>query len=91
MIAKNRMGRKIKSKNFHRHMKRRDIKEYLKKEEQNPDGIQDKLAEFDKLRAKERISLKHKVGGKFAKINKLRAKYDPNVIFLIDYQFNVIW
>lgn len=83
LMAKHRMGRKIKSKNFHRHAKRREMKEFMRKEETSGggdgDGLKEKLALFEKVRASERMSLRHKTGGKFAKIQKLRAKYDPNV------------
>ena len=80
--AKMKRLRKIKSKRYHRILKREKIKKELKDfeiaKETNSDYALEKLKELDKLRILERASLKHKNTGKWAKHKKLRAKYDEN-------------
>lgn len=80
--AKMKRLRKIKSKRYHRILKREKIKKELKDfeiaKETNSDYALEKLKELDKLRILERASLKHKNTGKWAKHKKLRAKYDDN-------------
>ncbi|KAL3314745.1 U3 small nucleolar RNA-associated protein 14 A [Cichlidogyrus casuarinus] len=72
--------KRIKSKNFHKHLKKRQMKEYEKQTEylrtSDPKAFAERLLEAEKQRAQERISQKHKLGSKFAKNQKLRAKYD---------------
>jgi U3 small nucleolar RNA-associated protein 14 len=80
--AKYKRQSKIKSKKYHRILR----KERLRKEVENfdehvksdPEAALKKLNDLDLLRALERASLKHKNTGKWAKHNKLRAKYDEN-------------
>ncbi|CAH8518232.1 unnamed protein product [Schistosoma margrebowiei] len=78
--ARNKRQNKIKSKRFHRHLKARTMKEYEKETESlrinNPRKFAERLISAELSRVKERASLKHRGGSKFAKLQKLRAKYD---------------
>ncbi|CAK9811068.1 U3 small nucleolar RNA-associated protein 14 homolog A [Anthophora plagiata] len=78
--AKARRQNKIKSKKFHRIQKREKIKLQLKEFEElqktNPQAALEKLEQLDKCRAEERVSLRHKNTGKWAKSKQIRAKYD---------------
>ncbi|CAK9823893.1 U3 small nucleolar RNA-associated protein 14 homolog A [Anthophora retusa] len=78
--AKARRQNKIKSKKFHRIQKREKIKLQLKEFEElqktNPQAALEKLEQLDKYRAEERVSLRHKNTGKWAKSKQIRAKYD---------------
>lgn len=78
--AKFRRLRKIKSKKYHRILKKEKLKKTIEEFDQIVDagaeGAEEKLAELDRLRALERASLKHHITGKWSKYNKLRAKYD---------------
>ncbi|CAH8479648.1 unnamed protein product [Schistosoma turkestanicum] len=78
--ARNKRQNKIKSKRFHRHLKARTMKEYEKETESlrlnNPRKFAERLLNAELNRVKERASLKHRGGSKFAKLQKLRAKYD---------------
>lgn len=80
LLHKTRLQKRIKSKNYHRRAKRRNLKEFEKDiallRANNPAAFAERLIEADRLRAKERASLRHKTGGKFAKMQRLRAKYD---------------
>ncbi|KOC63956.1 U3 small nucleolar RNA-associated protein 14 like protein A [Habropoda laboriosa] len=78
--AKARRQNKIKSKKFHRIQKKEKIKLQLKEFEElqktDPQAALEKLELLDKSRAEERISLRHKNTGKWAKSKQIRAKYD---------------
>ncbi|RWS02350.1 U3 small nucleolar RNA-associated protein 14 A-like protein, partial [Dinothrombium tinctorium] len=78
--AKMKRQKKIKSKTYHRLLKkdklRKQLKEFEELKEKAPEEALKKLEELDKLRAMERASLKHKNTGKWAKQNLLRAKHD---------------
>ncbi|KAH9285937.1 U3 small nucleolar RNA-associated protein 14 [Echinococcus granulosus] len=80
LLRKAKLQKRIKSKNYHRRAKRRIMKEFEKDiallRKNNPQAFAERLLEADRLRAKERASLRHKTGGKFAKMQRLRAKYD---------------
>lgn len=80
--AKFRRIKKIKSKKYHRLIKKAKLKdtveEFDKLMADNSDKAIEKLEELDRLRALERASLKHRNTGKWAKHNKLRSKYDDN-------------
>nr|CAH8842374.1 unnamed protein product [Trichobilharzia regenti] len=80
VAARNKRQNKIKSKRFHRHLKGRTMKEYENETESlrlmNPKEFAKRLVSAELNRAKERASLKHRGGSKFAKLQKLRAKYD---------------
>ncbi|KAL1464603.1 hypothetical protein WDU94_004233 [Cyamophila willieti] len=74
------MQNKIKSKKYHRLMKREKVKEKLKEFEKlqktDPEAALEQLELLDKTRAEERISLRHKSTGQWAKNLQVRAKYD---------------
>ncbi|XP_054164102.1 U3 small nucleolar RNA-associated protein 14 homolog B-like [Oppia nitens] len=84
---------KIKSKRYHRILKRERLKksleEFEKEKKENPDAAIDKLQELEKLRALERASLKHKNTGKWAKHLKLRSKYDDNARAALSEQLQI--
>ncbi|XP_011877840.1 PREDICTED: U3 small nucleolar RNA-associated protein 14 homolog A [Vollenhovia emeryi] len=71
---------KIKSKKFHRIQRKSKIKQQLKDFEQlkdsNPQEALAKLEQLDRTRAEERMSLRHKNTGQWAKNKQIRAKYD---------------
>lgn len=71
---------KIKSKKFHRVQKKEKIKLQLKEFEElkktNPEAALEKLEQLDRIRAEERMSLKHRNTGKWAKYMQIRAKYN---------------
>ncbi|KAL6424483.1 hypothetical protein ACFW04_009913 [Cataglyphis niger] len=78
--AKTHRQRKIKSKKFHRIQKKDKIKQQLKEFEKlqntDPEEALAKLEQLDKTRAEERISLRHKNTGQWAKNQQIRAKYN---------------
>lgn len=81
--AKARKQNKIKSKKYHRIQRREKIKKQLQEfellQKTNPEAALQKLEEIEKARAEERISLRHKGTGKWAKNKQVRAKYDKEV------------
>ncbi|XP_053213537.1 U3 small nucleolar RNA-associated protein 14 homolog A-like [Panonychus citri] len=78
--AKLKRKAKIKSKKYHKMLKKEKLKNEMKNFEQlkhkDPGAALEKLTQLDKMRALERASLKHLNSGKWAKQNLLRAKYD---------------
>lgn len=74
---------KIKSKQYRRILKRERLKNAVKDfeelKEKDPAAALEQLESWDKQRALERASLRHKNTGKFAKIAKLRSKYNDSV------------
>ncbi|EFO22486.1 Utp14 protein [Loa loa] len=66
--AKLKRQAKIKSKSYHRHMKRQKRKQLIKEFEEmmmkNPEAAKEKLEEIDRQRILERATLKHRNGGK---------------------------
>lgn len=80
VAAKNKRRNKIKSKKFHKHKNGRALKQYEKEVERlrqdDPRAFADHLLKAQLDRAKERASLRHHSGSKFAKMQKLRANYD---------------
>lgn len=78
--AKARRQGKIKSKKFHRVQRKEKVKLQLKEFEQlqktDPQAALEKLEQLDKTRAEERMTLRHKSTGKWAKSKQIRAKYD---------------
>lgn len=81
--AKARMRNKIKSKKFHRIMKREKMKQQIKEFEAlqklDPEAALQKLEQLDKHRIVERANLRHKNTGTWAKSLQIRAKYDKDV------------
>lgn len=78
--SKSRRQNKIKSKKFHKIERKAKAKQQLKEFEDlqkiNPEAALMKLEELEKARAQERISLRHKSTGQWAKNKQIRAKYD---------------
>ncbi|XP_045775005.1 U3 small nucleolar RNA-associated protein 14 homolog A [Maniola jurtina] len=81
--AKAKRQSKIKSKKYHRILKKERLKQQLKEFEElqskNPEEALKKLEELEKARALERHTLRHKNTGKWAKSKLVRAKYDKEV------------
>uniref|UniRef100_A0A182K1G3 U3 small nucleolar RNA-associated protein 14 homolog A n=1 Tax=Anopheles christyi TaxID=43041 RepID=A0A182K1G3_9DIPT len=82
-IAKGRRMNKIKSKKYHRLLKKDKLKEQMKKfeemKEKNPEEALRQLDRIEKQRFQERVSLRHKNTGTWAKNLQVRAKYDTEV------------
>lgn len=78
--AKARRQNKIKSKKYHRILRKEKIKQKLKEFEElqktDPELALKKLEEIEKARALERFNLRHKGTGQWAKNKQVRAKYD---------------
>lgn len=78
--AKAKRQSKIKSKKYHRILKKDRLKQQLKEFEElqksNPEEALKKLEALEKSRALERHTLRHKNTGKWAKNKMIRAKYD---------------
>ncbi|KAM4020270.1 U3 small nucleolar RNA-associated protein 14 homolog A [Anomaloglossus baeobatrachus] len=78
--AKARRQKKIKSKMYHRLLKKVKKKETLKKFEElrrnDPDAALEELEKLGRARMMERMSLKHQNSGKWAKSKAIMAKYD---------------
>ncbi|KAA3676383.1 U3 small nucleolar RNA-associated protein 14 [Paragonimus westermani] len=87
VAAKNKRQNKIKSKNFHRHQKGRLLKQFEaemeKLRDNNPRAFAQRILKAELNRAKERASLRHRTGSKFARLQKLRAKYDTEARTLV--------
>lgn len=75
-IAKKRLQGKIKSKKYHRLKKREEIKQKLKEFEElkavNPEAALKELEKIEKQRIQERVNLRHKNTGTWAKNMKVR-------------------
>lgn len=78
--AKARRERKIKSKKYHKLLKKSRQKQALKEFEElrktNPEAALEELEKIQRARIEERMSLKHQNSGKWAKSKVLMAKYD---------------
>lgn len=74
--AKMRRQKAIKSKSYRRLLKHERIRSHVKKVESDKDLLIEEIERLQRLRAKERASLKHKNTGKWAKHAKFRSKYD---------------
>ncbi|XP_073445968.1 U3 small nucleolar RNA-associated protein 14 homolog A [Dendrobates tinctorius] len=78
--AKARRQKKIKSKMYHRMLKKVKKKETLKKFEElrriDPEAALEELEKLERARMMERMSLKHQNSGKWAKSKAIMAKYD---------------
>ncbi|XP_012507619.1 PREDICTED: U3 small nucleolar RNA-associated protein 14 homolog A-like isoform X2 [Propithecus coquereli] len=78
--ARARREKRIKSKKYHRVMKKAKAKQALKEFEQlqkvNPTTALEELEKIEKARMMERMSLKHQNSGKWAKSKAIMAKYD---------------
>ncbi|XP_046609106.1 U3 small nucleolar RNA-associated protein 14 homolog A [Neodiprion virginianus] len=78
--AKAHRQNKIKSKKFHRIERKQKTKQQLKEFEElqktDPEAALAKLELLEKSRAQERMTLRHKSTGQWAKNKQIRAKYD---------------
>ncbi|KAL1489167.1 hypothetical protein ABEB36_014106 [Hypothenemus hampei] len=78
--AKLRRQNKIKSKKYHRLLRKEKIKQKLNEfeilQKTNPEEALKKLEEIEKARVLERFSLRHKGTSQWAKSKQVRAKYD---------------
>uniref|UniRef100_A0A2M3Z572 Putative u3 small nucleolar rna-associated protein 14 log a n=1 Tax=Anopheles braziliensis TaxID=58242 RepID=A0A2M3Z572_9DIPT len=82
-IAKNRRMNKIKSKTYHRLLKRdklrQQMKEFEELREKDPEAALAQLDRIEKQRFEERATLRHKNTGTWAKNLQVRAKYNMDV------------
>lgn len=78
--AKAKRQKKIKSKSYHRLLKKERLKNERKALEkmqhEDPEGYLEKLELLEKDRVQERMSLKHRGGSKFAQRQMIYAKFD---------------
>lgn len=81
--VKARKQNKIKSKKYHKLLKKQKMQEQIKQfeilQKTNPEAALEKLNELEKNRVLERASLRHKNTGTWAKNLQIRAKYDKDV------------
>lgn len=79
--ARARREKRIKSKKYHRALKKGKAKKALKEFEELwkdcPNAALQELEKMEKARMTERMSLKHQGSGKWAKSKAIMAKYDP--------------
>ncbi|KAG5339703.1 UT14A protein, partial [Acromyrmex heyeri] len=84
---------KIKSKKFHRIQRKDKIKQQLKDfeklKESNPEEALVKLAQLDKTRAEERMSLRHKNTGQWARNKQIKAKYNKETRQILTEQLAI--
>ncbi|KYM96134.1 U3 small nucleolar RNA-associated protein 14 like protein A [Cyphomyrmex costatus] len=85
--------RKIKSKKFHRIQRKDKIKQQLKDFEKlkdsNPEEALAKLEQLDKTRAEERMSLRHKNTGQWARNKQIKAKYNKETRQILTEQLAI--
>lgn len=81
-MAKSKRQNKIKSKKYHRLLRKTKIKQQMKEfedlQKKDPEGAMLKLEELEKSRAEERMSLKHRNTSKWSKMHAARAKYNKD-------------
>nr|CAG4644072.1 EOG090X08JJ [Lepidurus arcticus] len=91
--AKARRQNKIKSKKYHRLMKKDRLKKQITAFETlkvtNPDAALKELERLDEQRVEERASLRHKSTGKWAKVQAIRAKYDKDARSVLSEQLKI--
>ncbi|KAK6473666.1 U3 small nucleolar RNA-associated protein 14-like protein A-like [Huso huso] len=91
--ARAKRERRIKSKKYHRVLKKAKRKEVLKEFEElrktNPDAALEELKKMDLSRIEERMSLKHQNSGKWAKSKAIMAKYDDEARKAMQQQLEV--
>lgn len=80
--AKARLQNKIKSKKYHRILKKEKMKQQIKEfellQKTDPEAALRKLEQLDKSRIEERANLRHRNTGSWAKNMQVRAKYDKD-------------
>nr|CAG4640978.1 EOG090X08JJ [Eulimnadia texana] len=78
--AKARRQNKIKSKKYHRLLKRerlrKEMQDFESLQRTDPEAALEKLEQLEKIRVEERMTLRHKGTGKWAKLQAIRSKYD---------------
>lgn len=81
--AKARLRNKIKSKTYHRILKKEKLKQQLKEfellQKTDPEAALKKIEQLDRNRVQERADLRHRNTGTWAKNLQVRAKYDKDV------------
>lgn len=91
--AKAHRQNKIKSKKFHRIARKAKIKQQMKDfellQKTDPEKALEKLEALDKTRAEERMSLRHKSTGQWAKNKQVRAKYDTESRKVLAQQLSI--
>lgn len=65
------------------------LKDFESLKQSDPQAALEQLQEFDKARALERASLRHRNTGKFAKQAKIRAKYDDEARSALEEQMQI--
>ncbi|XP_011504581.1 PREDICTED: U3 small nucleolar RNA-associated protein 14 homolog B [Ceratosolen solmsi marchali] len=92
-VAKAHRQNKIKSKKFHRIQRKEKIKQTMKEFEElqktDPQAALEKLDQLDKTRAEERMTLRHKSTGQWAKNKQVRAKYDKESRQVLAQQLSI--
>ena len=85
--------KKIKSKRYRKILRKEKLKEEKKEleklEKENPDAFKEKLAEMEKVRMNERMSLKHKNTSKWAKRQTIYGKYNEKAREEIQQQLDL--
>jgi len=61
---------------------KKHIQDFEELKDHDPEGALEKLTQLEKKRIEERMTLKHKGSGKWAKLQVIRSKYDENVKYL---------
>ncbi|KAG9340143.1 hypothetical protein JZ751_021864 [Albula glossodonta] len=91
--AKAKREKKIKSKKYHKVLKKAKRKEFLKEFEEmrktNPEAALEELKKLELSRIEERMSLKHQNSGKWAKSRAIIAKYDTEARKAMQEQLEV--
>ncbi|XP_015126488.1 U3 small nucleolar RNA-associated protein 14 homolog A [Diachasma alloeum] len=91
--AKAHRQNKIKSKKFHRIARKAKIKQQIKEFEElqktDPEAALEKLEMLDRTRAEERMSLRHRSTGQWARNKQVRAKYDAESRKVLAQQLSI--
>ncbi|XP_069749331.1 U3 small nucleolar RNA-associated protein 14 homolog A [Narcine bancroftii] len=88
--ARTKRAKKIKSKKYHKIMKKVKHRDILKKFDElrktNPEAALEELNKMEQMRMEERMSLRHQNSGKWAKSKVIMAKYDTEARNAIQQQ-----
>nr|CAB3267574.1 U3 small nucleolar RNA-associated protein 14 homolog A-like [Phallusia mammillata] len=82
--SKSKRQKKIKSKKYHRMLRKRKMKEDATKEDD--DEAEDAVKRAERMRAEERASLRHRTGSKWARSRAIMAKHDKDSKELLNEQ-----
>jgi U3 small nucleolar RNA-associated protein 14 len=92
-MTKAKRQNKIKSKKYHRLLRKEKIRKQLKEFESlqktDPEAAMVKLEELDRSRVEERMSLKHRNTSKWAKMQAARAKYNKDSRMALSEQLKI--